>query len=114
MNEDQKRPKGHLRENEINELEAKIDVLKAKLVQAKLTSFSEIEEQVQTLHAKRLAIAEQIDRLRQATEGAWEEVSHGVDEAWDEFKQAYEDLADGVNAAVVRFKGTGNGDEPEA
>ena len=91
-------------EAQLQEIDAKIDVLKAKVSKAGVDARIELEERLEALRGKRRDLSAGIDRLKDAGEDAWEDLKGGIENAWDEVQEAYADLAKGVSGAVAHFK----------
>jgi uncharacterized coiled-coil DUF342 family protein len=81
----------------LDEWNAEIDRLKAKLDGAKAEKRIEYREDIENLKAKQKEVEEKIDTLRDAGDDAWEDLKKGVEDAWQSMESA-------VNAAKNRFK----------
>ena len=79
------------------ELNAKIDVLKAKAKQAEGSVKADYHETLEDLQKKRSEAKNKLQELSEAGDNAWEDMKKGVDESWDAFATA-------VKSAVTRFK----------
>ena len=84
-------------EAQLDEWNAKIDVLKAKAERAGAEAKVDYEETIEDLKQKRSAAKSKLQDLRQAGDDAWEDIKSGVEQAWDEFGNA-------VKQATDRFK----------
>ncbi len=84
-------------EAQLKEWAAKIDELKAWADQAEAQQKLDYYEQVESLREKQDKARQKLEALRDAGEGAWEEIKAGVEMAWD-------DLSLAVDNAIMRFK----------
>ena len=84
-------------ESQLDEWEAKIDVLKAKANQAEAGAKVEYYETIENLQNKRSQAKDKLQELRNAGEDAWEDLKGGLEQSWSE-------LAAAVKAATSRFK----------
>lgn len=82
---------------QLAEWQAKIDTLKAKADKAEAKQKINYYEQIESLRTKQQKLQEKLDELRNAGEGAWEEVKAGVESAWQDLKGA-------VEKATEKFK----------
>jgi uncharacterized coiled-coil DUF342 family protein len=81
----------------IDEWNAEIDKLKAKVDKTEAESRAEFQKQIQNLQEKRNAAEEKIEEVRQAGEGVWQDLTAGVQLAWDAMEEA-------LKSARSRFK----------
>ena len=72
----------------IDEWNAEIDKLKAKAEQAEAESRIEYQNQIEGLQQKRKAVAERLEKARDAGEGAWEDLKSGLQSAYDAMEGA--------------------------
>jgi uncharacterized coiled-coil DUF342 family protein len=82
---------------QLDELSAKIDVLKAKAKQAEASVKTEYYATIDELLKKRTEAQNRLEDLREAGDGAWEDMKQGVEESWAAFSAA-------VKAAASRFQ----------
>lgn len=82
---------------QLQEWQQKIDLLKSKADKAEAEQKIKYYEQVESLRAKQMAVHEKLEELRNASEGAWEDVKAGVELAWHDLEHAFE-------RAVNKFK----------
>jgi len=82
---------------QLDELNAKIDVLKAKAKQAEASLKADYYEAIEDLLKKRSEAQNKLETLRDAGDGAWEDMKQGVDESWNTF-------AASVKSAASRFQ----------
>jgi multidrug resistance efflux pump len=82
---------------QLDELDAKIDVLKAKAKQAGASVKADYYETVEDLQKKRSEAQTKLQHLRDAGDDAWEDMKQGVEESWTAFAAA-------VKSAVSRFQ----------
>jgi len=76
---------------------AEIDKLKAKAEKAQAESRVEHQEQIKNLQQKLWEAEKKVAELRNAGEGAWEDLKAGVQLAWDSMEEA-------VKSARSKFK----------
>jgi len=81
----------------LDEWNAEIDKLRAKADKAKAESRIEYQNQIESLRQSRDEAGKKIAELREAGEGAWEDLKSGVQGAWDAMEQA-------VKSARTRFE----------
>lgn len=84
-------------ESQLDEWDAKIDVLKAKANKAEASAKVEYHETLEDLKKKRSKARDKLQELRNASEDAWEDIKGGVETSWTELGAA-------VKAAVSHFK----------
>lgn len=84
-------------EAQLDEWNAKIDVLKAKAQRAGADAKVDYEETIEDLQQKRAAAKSKLQDLREASDDAWDDLKEGVEQAWDNLGQA-------VSRATERFK----------
>ena len=82
---------------QLDELNAKIDVLKAKAKQAEASLKADYYETIEDLLKKRSEAQSKLETLRDAGDGAWEDMKQGVEESWTTF-------AASVKSAASRFQ----------
>ncbi len=82
---------------QLDELNAKIDVLKAQAKQAGASARADYYETIEDLLKKRSAAQSRLASLREAGDDAWEDMKQGVEESWVTFAAA-------VKSAVARFQ----------
>jgi archaellum component FlaC len=80
----------------LEELAADIAKLKALAHEAKADAKIDMEREIADLESRHGDVKQQLEELRQAGEGAWEDVKQGVEKARD-------NLADAVRQARRRF-----------
>ncbi len=76
---------------------AEIDVLAAKARVAEAEARADFEEQLEDLRRERDKARQKLEALDAASEGAWQDLKNGVEQAWDSVTQA-------VHSATFRFK----------
>ena len=81
----------------LDEWNAEITKLEAKAKQHEADVQMKIEEQIETLKKKRKSTEEDLDKLRQAGEIAWEDLKTGVE-------NAASSLGDAIRSAQSRFR----------
>jgi len=84
-------------ESQLDEWDAKIDVLKAKANKAEASAKVEYHEMIENLQTKRSKAKDKLQELRHASEDAWEDLKGGLEQSWSELGAA-------VKAATSRFK----------
>ena len=82
---------------QLDELNAKIDVLKAKAKQAEASLKADYYETIEDLLKKRSEAQSKLETLRDAGDGAWEDTKQGVEESRTTFAAA-------VKSAASRFQ----------
>ena len=82
---------------QLNEWDAKIDVLKAKADKAGTAAKADYYETIEDLKKKRNSAKEKLGELRAATDDAWEDLKDGLESAWSA-------LGSAVKSATSRFK----------
>ena len=83
--------------SQLDEMNAKIDVLKSKAKHAEASAKVEYFETIENLQKKRSEVEDRLQSLRDAGESAWEDMKQGVEESWSTF-------AASVKSAVSRFQ----------
>lgn len=82
---------------QLDEWSAEIDRLKAKAEGASADAQIRYHKEIEGLQQQKEAANRKLSELRDASEGAWEDMKSGLDEAW-------KSLADSVKAASARFR----------
>ena len=72
----------------LDEWNAEIDKLKAKADQAEAESRIEYQNQIEDLQDKRTEAKKKLSQVKEAGEGAWEDLKSGVQDAWDAMDKA--------------------------
>jgi len=83
-------------EAELEELEAKINLLIAKAKNASADTRIKAQNQISLLKKKYENVSEEISGLQSKSKEAWEEVTNGIDEALDDLKVS-------VDEAIEQF-----------
>ena len=81
----------------LDEWNAEIDKLKAKADQAEAESRIEYQNRIEDLRDKRKEAEKKMSQVKEAGEGAWEDLKSGVQNAWDAMDKA-------VKSARSKFK----------
>jgi uncharacterized coiled-coil DUF342 family protein len=81
----------------LDEWNAEIDKLEAKARAAQADAQIDLQQRVAELRSKRDEMTVKLQRLRDATEGAWEDLKAGLELAW-------EALGEAVHSAKSHFK----------
>lgn len=97
MNDTRKEAYQEKTEAQIQELEARIDLVRAKANQAKADAKIEYAETLEDLRSKQADARRKLQELHGTGLGAWEDLKQGMDEALN-------DLENAVDQAVSRFK----------
>ena len=84
-------------EAQLDEWNAKIEVLKAKANKAEASAKVEYHETIEDLQKKRSNAKDKLQELRNAGEDAWEDLKGGLEQSWSDLEAA-------VKAATSRFK----------
>ena len=82
---------------QLDEWNAKIDVLKAKAAKAEAQSKADYQEAIEDLQKKRQAANDKLQELRSAGDEAWEDMKEGIEAAWSSLGAA-------IKSASSRFK----------
>ena len=82
---------------QLDELNAKIDVLKAKAKQSEASVEADYYQTIEDLKKKRSEAQSKLQKLREAGDDAWEDMKQGVEESWTAFANA-------VKSAFSRFQ----------
>ena len=82
---------------QLDELNAKIDVLKAQAKQAGASVRADYYATMEDLLKKRSEAQSRLESLREAGDETWEDMKQGVEESWVTFAVA-------VKSAVARFQ----------
>lgn len=72
----------------LDEWNAEIDKLKAKADKAEAESRLEYQKEIETLQKRRKEAEEKLGEVRQAGEGAWEDLKSGIQSASDSMEKA--------------------------
>lgn len=78
------------------QVEARLQLLKARAKEAGADRRVELNEQIQTLEARKASAQQRLQKLREASEDAWQDLAEGVKSAW-------ETLGDSASRALDRF-----------
>ena len=81
----------------LEELNARIDVLKANAKQAGASAEADYYQTIEELQKKRSEAQAKLQQLRDAGDDAWEDLKQGVEESWTSFTAA-------VESAFSRFQ----------
>lgn len=84
-------------EAQLDEWDAKIDVLKAKANKADASARVEYQETIEDLKKKRAVAKDKLQELREASSEAWEDLKEGLEQVWA-------DLGAAIKSASSRFK----------
>lgn len=87
-----------MHEARLRELDAEIQRLEARAMQAKASAKILYYEELQAIYRKRGAAEAKLEALQQASGEAWQEFKHGLEAAWHE-------LRDAVKLAATKLKG---------
>lgn len=84
-------------EAQLDEWDAKIDVLKAKANKADASARLEYQETIEDLKKKRAVARDKLQELREASGEAWKDLKQGLEQIWS-------DLGAAIKSATSRFK----------
>lgn len=84
-------------EAELREWDKRLDELTARARKAKSDVRKEMERQLEALLARRTALREQLNGLREQSALAWSDLREGIEKAWADMRQA-------VDSMQARFK----------
>lgn len=82
---------------QLDEWNAKIDVLKAKASKAESSAKVDYYETIEDLQQKSNAAKEKLKKLQSASDDAWEDLKEGIENAWSDFRAA-------IKSATSRFE----------
>ncbi len=86
--------------NEIQRLEARVELAKAQLAKEKADAKVEMRSLLGAVESKREEARERLSQLRESGSDAWDEASEGASKAWQELKVAYNELERGLTRAA--------------
>ncbi|HDP98830.1 MAG TPA: coiled coil domain-containing protein [bacterium] len=75
---------------QLKEWDAKLDEMESKAKWAKSELKENLAEEIEALRSKKEKANNDLKKLQQGGEGAWEELKQGVEKSWDEMKNAFE------------------------
>lgn len=81
-------------ENELRELEARIEALRVQASLAKLELRSEFEKELEVLEVLRNRLRGRLEDIRARAEGAWEDLKSGAEQAWEDLRKALDRVTD--------------------
>jgi uncharacterized phage infection (PIP) family protein YhgE len=81
----------------LNDLDKKLDKLKAKAASSAGTAKAEYEKTVDELQGKRKEAKEHLEKLKAASEGGWKELKKGT-------KKALDSMSTSIDNAIRKFK----------
>jgi chromosome segregation ATPase len=84
-------------QSQLDEWDAKIDVLKAKANKAEASAKVEYQKTIEDLQDKRSKAKDKLQELKNASGDAWEDLKEGVEESWSRLGAA-------IKEATSRFK----------
>lgn len=83
--------------SQLDEWDAKIDLLKAKASKAEAEAKIEYNETIEDLKKKRAEANDRLQKLRDAGDDAWEDMKEGIEAAWSSLGAA-------IKSATSHFK----------
>jgi len=84
-------------EAQLDEWDAKLDLLSAKARNATADARISYETELDRLQSRRAAARQKLEELGKRSEDAWEDLKDGAEKAWDEMGKAIERLASRFN-----------------
>ncbi len=84
-------------QSQLDEWNAEIDKLKAKADSAGADAQLEYNQQIKEIRDRQDTVKQKLNELEESSEGAWEEVKTGMDEAMDALDKS-------LKSAASRFK----------
>jgi len=78
-------------QSKLDELDAQIDLLKAKASGASADAEIEFNEQIESLKKFQKKGKQKLAELNDAGEDAWEDIREGMDSAWNKVSAAFND-----------------------
>jgi hypothetical protein len=82
---------------QLDEFNAKIELLKAKAEKAESSTKLSYLETLEELKLKRDLATQKLNELRDSSDDAWEDLKEGVENAWKDFSSS-------IQSAISRFK----------
>lgn len=82
---------------QLDEWNAKIKQLEARMSQANADAKIQYQEQLEELKAKQAAARDKLDELSAASEDAWQDMKQGFEDSWSR-------LSDAIQSAYNRFR----------
>jgi len=79
-------------ETRLQQLDTKLDALRAKVSTLNADAKAEGEKAVEALKEQRAKLGTKLDEAKQASQESWREVKAGFDAAWQEIEKGYENL----------------------
>ncbi|EAT17035.1 hypothetical protein [Desulfuromonas acetoxidans] len=73
---------------QLDEFNARIDLLKAKAAKAESSTKISYADTLEALRMKRNLAEDKLDELKAASDDAWEDLKEGIDKAWSDFNAA--------------------------
>ncbi|MEO1766843.1 DUF2934 domain-containing protein [Thiobacter aerophilum] len=80
-------------ENQLRELDERIESLKVQASLARLELKSEFQQELDALEGLRNRLRGRLEEIRMQAEGAWEDLKSGAEKAWEDLRQAVERVA---------------------
>ncbi len=80
-------------EAKLRELDQEIDALKAKTAKQSKVARKQLNQQMSELDQKREVAHQEFEKLRNSSQGAWQDMKAGIDAAMDDLETAYERAA---------------------
>ena len=77
----------------LDEWDADLDKIKAKLSGASADSKIKLNEQINNLETQRNQVKQQLEKLQESGEEAWHEIQKGCEASWDKLNSAIKDAA---------------------
>lgn len=74
---------------QIDEWNAELDRFEARVNAAAADARQRYQEELNSLRARRDEMLQELSRVQQATDDAWDEVWRGAEEAWQTMKEAF-------------------------
>ena len=84
----------------LKEWSVKLDELAVQIGTAGADMKSAYEQRIRDIKAKRDILSQKLQELRSSSGDAWKTLTAGVDNAWDEFKDAFRSAADKFKKAA--------------
>jgi chromosome segregation ATPase len=80
-------------ETKLRELDQKIDALKVRTAKHSKVARNQLDRQMSELDQKREVAHQEFEKLRNSSQGAWQDMKAGIDAAMDNLETAYERAA---------------------
>lgn len=77
----------------LDEWEADLDKMKAKMSGASADAKIKLNEQINNLNSQQAQMKQELKKLEKAGDEAWEDLRNGFEASWDKLSSAFKDAA---------------------